>query len=395
MMAPSHTFDRSAAHPSASRIPHPAPPEPRTEPLTDLLTALPKAELHCHLDGSVRPATLLELGAEQGVAMPAATPDALAAYMRVDDARHLEDYLARFDVTLSVLQTEAAIERVAYELAVDAAAEGVRYLEVRYAPVLNTRGNRGTRPLDMPGAIEAALRGLARAEQAADVVARVLVCAIRNQSPALALDAARVAVEFRHRGVVGFDLAGGEAGHPPTDFIHAFTYARDHDLAITCHAGEGAGAESVREAVHGCCCDRVGHGTRLIEDASLLDYINDRRICLECCLTSNVQTRAAVSYEAHPFRAYFDRGLNVVLNTDNRLMSGTTLVDEYAHAVRRLGFTLPELARVARNGFASAFLPYAEREALLARLAPTFDAVVREGTAVAEIEAGLHMQVTA
>ncbi len=367
-----------------------AEPEPRTEPLTELLVQLPKAELHCHLDGSVRPATLLALGAEQGVVMPAATPDTLAAYMRVDDARNLEDYLARFDVTLSVLQTEAALERVAYELAVDAAAEGVRYLEVRYAPVLNTRS-----ALDMHGAVEAALRGLARAEQDADVVARVLVCAIRNQPPELALDAARVAVEYRHRGVVGFDLAGGEAGHPATRFVRAFEYARGHDLACTCHAGEGAGAESVRDAVQGCACDRVGHGTHIIEDASLLDYLVDRRVCVECCLTSNVQTRAAASYESHPFRAYFDRGMNVVLNTDNRLMSGTTLVDEYAHAARRLGFTLPELARVARNGFASAFLPYAEREALLARLAPAFDAVVREGRAGAAVEAGVGMQVTA
>ncbi len=368
----------------------PAEPEPHTEPLTELLALLPKAELHCHLDGSVRPVTLLELGEEQGVAMPAATPEALAAYMRVDDARNLEDYLARFGVTLSVLQTEGALERVAYELAVDAAAEGVRYLEVRYAPVLNTRG-----ALDMAGAVEAALRGLARAERDADVVARVLVCAIRQQPASLALDAARVAVEYRHRGVVGFDLAGGEAGHPATDFARAFEYARGHDLACTCHAGEGAGAESVRDAVQGCGCDRVGHGTRIIEDASLLDYLIDRRVCVECCLTSNVQTRAAASYEAHPFRAYFDRGLSVVLNTDNRLMSGTTLVDEYAHAARRLDFTLPELARVARTGFANAFLPYAEREALLARLAPQFEAVAREGAAAAAVEAGLSMQVTA
>ncbi|GJG85159.1 adenosine deaminase [Gemmatimonadetes bacterium T265] len=373
----------------------PAEPEPPTEPLTDLLTQLPKAELHCHLDGSVRPATLLALGAELGVAMPAPTPAALGAYMRVDDARNLDDYLARFDVTLSVLQTEAALERVAYELAVDAAAEGVRYLEVRYAPVLNTRGVRDARRLDLHGAVEASLRGLARAERDADVVARVIVCAIRNQPPELALDAARVAVEYRTRGVVGFDLAGGEAGHPATRFARAFEYARGHDLACTCHAGEGAGAESVRDAVHGCACDRVGHGTRIIEDPSLLDYLVDRRTCVECCLTSNVQTHAVASYEAHPFRAYFDRGLNVVLNTDNRLMSGTTLVDEYAHAARRLGFTLPELARVARNGFAGAFLPYAGREALLARLAPEFDAVVREGAGAAALEAGVSMQVTA
>jgi adenosine deaminase len=356
------------------------PPTPDAAGAADraLLARLPKAELHCHLDGSVRPATLLELAAEQGAAMPRATPEALAEYMRVDDAHNLEEYLTRFDVTLAVLQTEAALERAAYELAVDAAAEGVRYLEVRYAPALNTRAG-----LDLHGAVEAALRGLARAERDADVVARAIVCALRHQTPAVALDAARVAVEYRGRGVVGFDLAGGEAGHPATRYAAAFEYARSHDLACTCHAGEGAGADSVRDAVHGCGCDRVGHGTRIIEDPSLLDYLTDRQLCVECCLTSNVQTRAAAGYDAHPFRTYFDRGMNVTLNTDNRLMSGTTLVDEYAHAAEHLGFTSAELAQVARNGFESAFLPYQERQALIEQVDAEIAALLQPDEAAA------------
>lgn len=327
----------------------------------EVLRRIPKAELHCHLDGSVRPQTLLDLGREQGVAMPRGDAESLRDYMLVKDARHLEDYLARFEVTLSVMQTEAALERIAYELAVDAAAEGVRYIEVRYAPVLNVRQG-----LELGAVVEAPLRGLARAERDAGVVGRLIVCAIRNMPTATSLELARLAVEYRGRGVVGFDLAGGEAGNPATRHARAFAHAREHDLACTCHAGEGAGAESVRDAVHGCCVHRVGHATRLIEDERLLDYVNDRRIALEICLTSNVQTRAADSYERHPFRAYFDRGLNVVLNTDNRLMSGTTLTDEYAHAAEHLGFTLDELCEVAANGFRSAFLPHAERERLLA-----------------------------
>src|SRR5215218_4327765 len=327
----------------------------------EVLRRIPKAELHCHLDGSVRPQTLLDLGREQGVAMPRGDAEALRDYMLVNDARNLEDYLARFEVTLSVMQTEAALERIAYELAVDAAAEGVRYIEVRYAPVLNVRQG-----LELGAVVEAPLRGLARAGRDAGVVGRLIVCAIRNMPTATSLGLARLAVEYRRRGVVGFDLAGGEAGNPATRHARAFAHAREHDLACTCHAGEGAGAESVRDAVHGCCVHRVGHATRLIEDERLLDYVNDRRIALEICLTSNVQTRAADSYERHPFRAYFDRGLNVVLNTDNRLMSGTTLTDEYAHAAEHLGFTLDELCEVAANGFRSAFLPHAERERLLA-----------------------------
>ena len=330
--------------------------------LRELLRRLPKAELHCHLDGSLRPATMLELAREKGVSMPAPDAEALREYMTVRDAHNLEEYLERFAVTLSVMQSEQSLERVAYELAEDAAHDGVRYIEVRYAPVLNVREG-----LSLEQAVEAPLRGLARAEREHGIIARVIVTAIRNMSPAVSQELAELAVAYRHRGVVGFDLAGGEMGHPSRLHARAFEYARCHDLACTCHAGEGDGADSVRQAVHVCGADRLGHATRLIEDTSLTDYCNDHRIPLEICLTSNVQTRVASSYAMHPFREYFDRGLNVVLNTDNRLMSGVTLTDEYVHASQSLGFTFDELSRVALNGFESCFLPYEERMALVAR----------------------------
>src|ERR1043165_1928624 len=287
----------------------------------ELLRKLPKAELHCHLDGSARAETVV-------------------------DARSLEDYLARFDVTLSVMQTADALDRIAYELSVDAAKDGVRYIEVRYSPVLNTK------------------RGLSldRAEREGGATARVIVCGLRHLEPELSLELARLAVAYRSRGVVAFDLAGGELGNPASRHAAAFAYAREHDLPCTCHAGEGADASSVREAVHVCGANRIGHATRLFEDESLTQYVNDRRIALEICLTSNVQTRAVDSYEQHPLRGYFARGMNVVLNTDNRLMSGTTLTDEYLHAARELDFTFDELAQIAINGFESAFLPWEARE---------------------------------
>jgi adenosine deaminase len=328
----------------------------------ELLRRLPKAELHCHLDGSVRAETLIELGDAYGKPMPRRDPAALRDYMHVTDARHLEDYLARFDVTLSVMQTAESLERIAYELAEDAARDGVRYIEVRYAPVLNVREG-----LDLGEAVEAPLRGLARAERDHGVVGRVIVCAIRNMSPDVSLELARLATSYRKQGVVGFDLAGGEAGNPATRHARAFAHARAHDMACTCHAGEGAGADSVRDALHGCCADRLGHATRLVEDESLLEYVTDHRVPLEICLTSNVQTRATSSYESHPLRTYFDRGCAVVLNTDNRLMSGTTLTDEYEHAATRLGFSFDELATIAMNSFDSAFLPLAERQTLAER----------------------------
>ena len=326
----------------------------------EILRRLPKAELHCHLDGSLRPQTMLDLAREAGIAMPAPDAESLREYMIVRDARNLEEYLERFEITLSVMQTAPALERIAYELAEDAANDGVRYIEMRYAPVLNVRGG-----LSLEQAVEAPLRGLARAQQELGVHGRIIICALRAMPPAISHELAELAVAYKHRGVVGFDLAGGEKGHPARLHARAFEYARCHDLACTCHAGEGDGAESVREAVHVCGADRLGHATRLIEDASLTDYCNDRRITLEICLTSNVQTHAAPSYMAHPFREYFDRGLNVVLNTDNRLMSGVTLTDEYLHAAESLDFTFDELSRVALNGFESCFLPYEERQRLV------------------------------
>jgi len=333
-----------------------------------LLERLPKAELHCHLDGSVRPETLLELGREYGVSMPRDDAEALREHMIVRDAHNLEEYLARFATTLSVMQTAEALERIAYELAADAAREGVWYLEVRFAPNLNTRG--GLSPAQV---LESAIRGLSKAEREHGIISRVLVCALRTLPTNSSLEMARLAVDFHGRGVVGFDLAGAEHGHPASVHAEAFSFARAHDLPCTCHAGEGDGAGSVRDAVHTCCASRIGHGTRLIEDAELTDFVNDRRIAIEVCLTSNVQTRAAASLESHPLPEYLRRGLNVVLNTDNRLMSGVTLTDEYQVASRDLGLGFDDLARMALNGFESAFIPWSDRQALIAKARSTID----------------------
>jgi adenosine deaminase len=339
----------------------------------DILRRLPKAELHCHLDGSVRPQTLLDLGREYEVAMPAQDAASLADFMRVTGARNLEDYLKRFDVTLSVMQTAAALERIAFELAEDCAKDGVRYVEVRYAPVLNIRGG-----LSVDQSVEAAVRGLDRANKALGITGRVIVTALRNHSPFESMQLAELAVAYDKKGVVGFDLAGGEAGNPASLHAAAFRFAQRHDMACTCHAGEGDGAGSVRDAVHECGANRIGHATRMIEDDALTRYVNDRRIALEICLTSNVQTRAASSYETHPLRTYYDRGLNVVLNTDNRLMSGVNLTDEYEHASRELGFTFDELCEIALNGFASAFVPWEQRAVMIAAAMREMDKLRRE-----------------
>jgi adenosine deaminase len=321
-----------------------------------LLQRLPKAELHVHLDGSLRPDTLNALAFERGVPLPRTDVDQLATYMRVDDARNLEDYLARFGITLSVMQDAEALERIAHELVIDSAEDGIRYVEVRYCPALNIEGG-----LSLDDVVLAVDRGLRRGERETGTVARTIVCALRNLGATHAQEMAELAVAHRAKGVVAFDLAGAEAGHPARDFAKAFGYAREHDLAVTVHAGEGDGAASIREAVHLCGADRIGHGTRLGEDPSLLDYVRDRGIALEVCPTSNVQTRVANTFAEHPLRMQFERGVRVTINTDNRLMSGVTLTEEYARCADHLGFDLPTLGVIASHAFEAAFLPQPER----------------------------------
>ena len=324
------------------------------------LRRLPKTDLHVHLDGSVRPATLIELAEPQGIELPTTDPGRLGDYMHVQDARDLVDYLSRFDVTLSVMQTADALERIAFELAEDAARENVRYMEVRFSPALTIQGD-----LSMEEAVTAPLAGLRRAEQEYHIRTGIIICGIRNMSPETSMDLANLTVAFKNRGVVAFDLAGAEYNYPAKKHREAFYRVGNANVAATIHAGEAFGPESIHQALHYNNANRIGHGTRLYEDPDLMQYVTDFRIPLEICLTSNVQTRVVGAYSDHPIRLYFDEGIVVTLNTDNRLMSATTVTDEYWRCHEHLDFTWEELTRVAVNGFQSAFLPYQEKRVLV------------------------------
>ena len=330
-------------------------------PIIDRLHALPKAELHVHLDGSLRPATLLELAKERGVALPASDPESLARAMLVSGAQSLEEYLEPFRITLAVMQDAEAIERIAFELAEDHAVENVRWLEVRFSPDLCTR--QGLTSADV---VEATLAGLDRAGRATGIRCGIVVCALRSLSADHSIGMAELAAAFVGRGVCAFDLAGAEDGYPVEDHVEAVRIAERAGLGITIHAGEGYGPDSIRQALELGHAARIGHGTRLGEDSALLGEVRDRGVVLEICLTSNVQTRVADSYASHPMRTYYDAGVRVALCTDNRLMSGVTLTREYEHARDELGFGWDELVHVARTGFESAFAPPAVREELLA-----------------------------
>ena len=329
----------------------------------ELISRLPKAELHNHLDGSLRPATLIELAHDAGFLLPSTDAEEVRRYMLVDDASNLEEYIKRFDITIAVLQNATAIERVAYEMVEDAARDNVRYLEVRYCPHLSRRQG-----LSLEEVLEAELKGLKRGEVEFGVKTAVINCSLRHFDPALSNEIAHASVDFRDEGVVALDLAGGEAGRPATPHGPAFDIALKGRLGITVHAGEAAGPESIADALERCHAHRIGHGTRLFEDPSLLEYVRDHRIPIEINISSNVQTRVVASPAEHPVRSYFDQGLLVTLSTDSWLMSGTTLTDEYWLAHNTLGFTREEIDRMILNGFEAAFLPWPEKQQLLAQV---------------------------
>jgi adenosine deaminase len=331
----------------------------------ELLHRLPKTDLHCHLDGSLRLDTILELARKHGVALPTMDRAALKTLLVAGEhVGSLDDYLRAFDLTLSVLQTEDSLERVAYELAEDAHAENVRYIEVRYSPVLHTRD--GLRPAQV---VEAVLRGLRGAKRELGIRYGVILCAIRSMGAEHSLRIAELCVAFKNRGVVGFDLAGSEINYPAKAHRPSFQLVIDNNINCTAHAGESFGPDSIHQAIHKCGAHRIGHGTRLVESGDLLNYVNDHRIALEVCPSSNVQTRAAASWEKHPVDFYVDYGLRVTINTDNRLMSDTTVTKELHLCHRHYGWSLNTIKEIIISGFKSAFMPYREKADLLAEIA--------------------------
>jgi adenosine deaminase len=338
----------------------------------DTIRRAPKALLHDHLDGGLRPATIVDLANEFGYdGLPTRDPDELATWIRRGaDRKSLELYLETFAHTVGVLQEKDAIIRVAAECAEDLAADGVVYAEVRYAPELSVE-----RGLSLDEVVEANLEGfrigMERAAVAGrPIVMKVLVTAMRQF--ARSLEVAECAVRWRDAGVVGFDIAGPEAGYRPTRYLEAFDYVRRENFHITIHAGESFGLPSIWEALQFCGAERLGHGVRIVDDISVQDdgsvalgrlatFVRDRRVPLEMCPTSNVHTGAAASIEEHPIELLRRLRFRVTLNTDNRLMSNVSLSSEFAELDRAFGIGLGEMEWLTINAMKSAFAPFDER----------------------------------
>ncbi|PYU44171.1 MAG: adenosine deaminase [Acidobacteria bacterium] len=332
-----------------------------------LLRSLPKVLLHEHLDGVLRPKSILELARSLKYdQLPTEDPEELARWFHQGaNQGSLPKYLEGFAHTIAVMQTEEALERVAYEQAEDLSRDGVVYFETRFAPVFHTR-----KGLSHQQVVSAVLKGLERGRKDFGISSGLIICAMRNMD--VSLEMAELAVDFRERGVVGFDLAGEEGGFPPKKHVEAFHYIQRQNFNITIHAGEGFGKESIWQAIQYCGAHRIGHGTRLIDDIAVRDgkavklgdlgqYILDKRIPLEICLLSNVHTGAARSLSEHPFKIFFQEKFRVTLNTDNRLMSDTTMTREFEAAQDTFGLSLENFEKITINAMKSAFLPYGQR----------------------------------
>lgn len=346
-----------------------------------LLRRLPKVLLHEHLDGGLRPGTVIELAAESGYnELPTTDPTELGQWFhRGANKGSLPEYLEGFAHTCAVMQTRSAIERVAFEFIEDMHQDGVVYAEVRFAPCFHLE--KGLTP---EAVLQAVIDGLTRGQEKYGVHWGIIVCGMRHREDSL--EWAELAIDFRGRGVVGFDLAGEEAGFPPKKHVEAFQAIQRANFYSTLHAGEAFGVASIWQALQICGAHRLGHATRLTDDmtlvggrvvklGSLAQYILDRRIPLEMCLSSNVHTGAVRSMAEHPFKLYYDRGFRVTLNTDDRLMSDTSMTKEFAIAAEEFGLGVRDLEKITINAMKSAFLHFDGRLRLIYEvIKPGYDA---------------------
>jgi adenosine deaminase len=348
---------------------------------------MPKVLLHDHLDGSLRPATIVELAAETGYdQLPSTDPEELRAWMTAGaDRKDLLLYLETFAHTVGVMQTPGALARVARECAEDLAADGVVYAEVRFAPEQHLQ--RGLSLDEVVDAVQAGFR-----DGGGDHGVRIGTLLTAMRTAARSLEIADLAVRWRDRGVVGFDIAGAEAGYPPTRHLDAFEHVRRANFHLTIHAGEAFGLPSIWEALQLCGAERLGHGVRIVDDIALdpdgerrlgpvAHLVRDRRVPLELCPTSNVHSGATPSIEEHPIGLLTDLKFRVTVNTDNRLMSGTSLSEEFAALVDAFGIGWDRIARLTINAMKSAFVPFDERVELLDRVIRPAYAEVREADA--------------
>ncbi|MFH0802744.1 MAG: adenosine deaminase [bacterium] len=393
---PEMLISRAAALPAGVSVPVSAPPpaEPRetvslsggtaspllpagpsaseNEKLREVIHRMPKADLHRHLEGSLTPEAIIRVAQKYNVPLPTYDPKQLAPYVQVTDQdKTLLDFIKKFDTIGQVFTNEDAIREITYQVVSDASKDNVKYLELRFSPMYMAQKY----DLNLNRVIDSVCRGLEEAKKDCDTDVNMILIVERQMGPSKAAQVESLAEEYKGKGVVGLDLANDEANFPPGPYAHIFQKAKAAGLSVTIHAGEAGGAENVRTAIEDCHADRIGHGVRMEEDPAVEQEVIDWHIPVEICPTSNVQTGAVASIAASPFKRFMDKGIPVVINTDDPGVSNTTLTDEYLKVANQFGISVAQLQHIVLNGVDAAFISTDKKKVLHDKFQAAFNEI--------------------
>lgn len=335
----------------------------------EFIFSIPKTDLHCHLDGSLRIATLLELAKEKKIPLPSFDPNELINQFGYQKIRlNLNNYLEGFSPLIAILQEQESIERVTYELCEDAFLENIWHLEIRYCPYLLTKKH-----LTMEKVVESVAKGIEKAKKQYAVSVGQILCGLKHDSMDKIMSVAHLACNLKNQGIVGFDLAGPEVGYKLENYTEVTDFVAENLQNITIHAGENTPSSYIHDAITKTKAKRIGHGTSLIENQELLDYVVNNRITIESCPTSNIHTGSVKSINNHPFKKLLDSNVNVCINTDNRLVSFTDITSELFIVTETFNLSFEQLKKTITNGFKSAFIEYVQKEEMLKKFKEHFE----------------------
>jgi adenosine deaminase len=328
----------------------------------EFIRSLPKTDLHCHIDGSIRPKTILELAIQDGIDIPTKNLEEFRKHVQVDDScDSLKDYLKKFELPLKVFGREQNIKRITLELLEDMEREGVKYTELRFSPFL---GSNETTPHEK---ISAVLAGMAEGKEKYGIESRLILCMMRHEPLEKSMEVVQLGKLFKEKGVVGVDLAGNEEDYPPEIHKKAFDLAKKEGFKITIHAGETGKSENIKKALFILKADRIGHGFSVIHDPNLMEYVKREKIPFEICIKSNLDTKGVESLHKHPIQKLFNKGIKVTINTDDITVSKVTIMNEYERLLK-VGFSMKDIIKVIKNGIEASFAPEKVKESLLKEL---------------------------
>lgn len=329
--------------------------------LIEIVKALPKTELHCHLDGSIRTETILDIAEKENIEIPTKELLGFEKYVKIlGECNSLKEYLDKFDLPIKVMQKHEHIYRITCELLEDLSKQNVRYIEIRFAPLFHTKQG-----MSAEAVIETVLKGMKDSKKKYGIMSNLIVCAMRHESIEASKQLVEISKRYLNKGIVAVDLAGNEHDFPPELHKEAFDLANSYGFHCTIHAGETGIHENIIKSIELLHAERIGHGVYAFKDENTVKYLKDKKIPLEVCITSNVNTKAVESYNEHPVKTYLDEGLVVTINTDNITVSNISIIDEYNYLIKEQGFTLQDILKIIKNGIEASFASKEEKIILI------------------------------